>query len=257
MSPRRDAGPASVRSKWRLLLSLVAIGVGVLLVGGLVVGVYFFQSLTASQPPETYGVPAFLEAKSAADKLKLLEDSERNRQNGYVRLTEAEINSLLHWIFFGGKAKPLSSFPDAAQLLRSWDPSAQVKPAATPEGRLLHARVRFDRATQRTVWYTWVSKSWRGHTWTLQWERQGTLAHDTNGWGFALADMRLGNRQIPPAYWERVQRALGGSDATLDPVFSWLRRLPAVELTTNATTQVPELKLYNYPEPLVLGGTKP
>lgn len=254
--PSRSAhGPLPGGIRWKLV---VGIGLGViaaLLVAGLGFAAYLYSGLTRVGSVANYGTPAFLEAKSAADKLRLFEDSQKAKSIGFVRFTDAEINSLLHWMYFSGKAKPVASFADPPQVLRAWDPTNRPKNlggAAASTSQLLNARVRFDLVETNFVWHSWVGKTWHGRLWTLQWERRANLTRSTNGWGFTCVSMRVGTREIPEAYWPWVRQFLGEADTALADVGEWFEKLPAIELTRNAASEILELKIYNYPEPLVL-----
>ena len=156
--------------------------------------------------------------------------------------------------------RPVASFADPPQVLRAWDPTTRPKNlggAAAPTSQLLNARVRFDLVETNFVWISWVGKTWHGRSRTLQWERRANLTRSTNGWGFTGVGMRVGDRQIPEKYWPWVRRFLGDADAGLAEVGEWFEKLPAVELVRNATSENLELKIYNYPEPLVLSKTTP
>jgi hypothetical protein len=241
----------------------VGLGVGLIgavLMAGLIFGFYIYRGLTRVNSTVDYGTPAFLEARSAADKLRIWEDSQKAKSIGFVRLTESEINSLLHWMLFSGKAKPLSAFVDPPRVLRDWDTTARARMLPAPPAstcHLLDVRVRFDPLERNLVWHSWVKKSWHGQSWTLHWERRANLTRSTNGWGFTCVGMRVGNLEIPEQYRPWVRQFLGEADAAMADMREWFENLPAVELALNATTEIPELKIYNYPEPLVLSKTPP
>jgi hypothetical protein len=243
--------------RWKWILGLFFGLLALALVAGLIVGGVVYNSLMEYKSPESYGARTFLDAKYAADKLRLLEQSTKNNEKGFVRLNEPEINSLLHLLFFAGKAKPLSSFSDPPKSMRAWVSEGKPKTTNPDACQMLDVRVRFIPENSRLDWHCWVKKTWHGTTRTLQWERQVRLERNQEGWGYIVEEMKVGRRVIPPEYWDFTNRFLGEADGELREPFKWFQKLPAVEIKPNDTTQIQELVLYNYPEPGVASKPSP
>jgi hypothetical protein len=255
MSQRAAYQPVASGGKWKLILGLFIGLLGVLIVAAIVVAGLLYNSLTVVRSPESYGSCAFLDAKSGADKLRLLEKDKKANASGFVGLNEAEINSLIQWVFLGGKAKPLSAFADPPEALRQW--TANSKPKTASDCQLAAARVKLGPEGQPTIeWHCWINKTWRGRTRMVQWDRQVRLSHTPAGWSFITESMRVGDRVIPPQYWETVRRQLGNADQDLQVLYQWYQKMPAVAHRLNKNTQLPEVVFYNYEEPAALNAAK-
>ncbi len=255
MSQRAANRPIGSGGKWKLILGIIIGLIGVLIVAAIVVAGLLYNSLTVVRSPESYGACAFLDAKSAADKLRLLEKDKQISGKGFVGLNEGEINSLLQWVFLGGKAKPLSSFADPPDALRQW--LASNKPKIASDCQLTAVRVKLPPEGQPTIeWHCWINKTFRGRTRLIQWDRQVRLNHTPAGWGFITESMRVGDREIPPQYWEMVRQQLGDAEQDLQLLYQWFQKMPAVAHRLNKSTQLSEVVFYNYEEPMALNAVK-
>lgn len=165
--------------------------------------------------------PNAVEAFEANRKLKLFNEAQTERRQGFIRLSEVEINSFLDGRYNTGKNKQTNS---------------PVK--------LVKSGVFLDKKSLTFV--TWHRAPVLGFELPFVWQRIMTPSNDTNGWDFELRTMRVGHLDIPPEYWDRVQKILGGTDTLFDERKMWLRDLPFVSLAQNEQSKAPEFRLYTY-----------
>jgi hypothetical protein len=220
---------SSHRRAW-VILALVFFGVAG---GGAGVLLYL---VTVPVEPLRAGAPDPLAANEANRKLKRFEEAQKTGQRGYIHLSAVELNSLLEDRYLAPIKK-------------------RDEPVAPRGCQLLKARVAL--ASNGGTWYAWVRKQWLGHAWDLAWQRTGRLRQATNQWRFEVSGMRLGKLNIPSRFWPQVQGWLAEADQELAPRLDWLAHLPAMEVVTNELQKIPELKLYNYPEPGVAQRASP
>ena len=165
--------------------------------------------------------PNAVEAFEANRKLKLLNEAQTERRQGFIRLSEVEINSFLEGRYNAAATKPTNSTV-----------------------RLVKSGVLLDQGSLTFV--TWHRAPVLGFELPFVWQRVVTPTGDTNGWGFRLRAMRVGQLDIPLEYWTRVEQILGGSDALFEERKYWLRKLPFVSLAQNEQSKSPEFRLYTY-----------
>lgn len=165
--------------------------------------------------------PNAVEAFEANRKLKLLNEAQTDRRQGFIRLSEVEINSFLEGRYNTGK-----------------------NPQTNSPIRLVKSGVMLD---QRSITFvTWHKAPLLGFELPFVWQRVVTPSSSTNGWDFDLHSMRVGRLDIPYEYWAHVQKVLGGSDSLFEERKSWLRDLPFVSLSQNEQSKSPEFRLYTY-----------
>jgi hypothetical protein len=198
---------------------LLAFGLLIVLVIG--VAGYGVFTLTRPLPFDFSQNPNAVEAHEADRKLKLLNEAQADRRQGFIRLSEVEINSLLESRYNSGKNS------------RTNDPVKLVK-----SGVLLEA--------SHITFITWHNAPVLGVNLPLVWQRVLTPSKQTNGWNFALHSMRVGNLEIPPQYWKQVEQVLGGNDSVFADRKDWLRKLPLVSVAHNEENKAAEIRLYTY-----------
>jgi hypothetical protein len=282
MSMHPAKGPAIGVWSWKLKLGVVAGILVVLLLAAIGWGMFMFTRLTAADPTEEAVSISFLDAKSAVDKLRLLEKAGSTK--GYVTLKETEINSLLNWIFFPTTPKPMSKLADAPAYLRRWEPTSNsLNPADTNKVcELVSAHVHLK--DEGIVWHAKVKRSvFLLKPAEFPWDRTVKLEREKDRWTFSTQTMRLGLCDIPEkgALLDRginfiltffckgipwgscalepralVEKCLGEADLKLEAPFAWLQALPAMQLKTNEFQKI-ELVIYNYPEPMALPPQSP
>jgi hypothetical protein len=214
------SAPSVAKKTLRVLLILLGVAV--------VFGGYFYLRLTADVELAGVQPPNGFDAQEAARKLKLFEQAKEGARKGFIRLTEVELNSYLRERYLGGFGKT---------------PSAS---AAATNGLL---DCRLDLATNRLTLFCWLEKErWKQRV-GLCWTRTFGVARTNDRWTLNLQAMRIGDLDVPPRWWPRVQAALGQVDEVFTAESAWAAQLPAVELRANEFSQSPELRLYTYPEP--------
>ncbi len=212
-----------------LAIVVIALGVAVLFLG------YWYVQLTAAVELTGVQAPNVMDAQEAGRKLKLFEQAQQNARNGFVRLTEVELNSHLQARYLGGFEKGV------------------VPPDAEQTGLL---GCRADLAGETFTWYCFLEKRWRKLSLTVCWARRFSVARASNHWALTLRSMHIGDMEIPPRYWPRVEAMLGTVDQVFTKESTWLAQLPAVEVRPNEFSRNPELRLYTYPDPAVLQQAK-
>lgn len=165
--------------------------------------------------------PNAVEAFEANRKLKLLNEAQTERRQGFIRLSEVEINSFLEGRY-----------------------NAATSKATNRTVRLVKSGVLLDPRSLTFV--TWHRVPVLGFELPFVWQRVVTPTGDTNGWGFRLRAMRVGDLDVPPEYWSRIEAILGSTDAVFDERKDWLRDLPFVSLAQNEQSKSPEFRLYTY-----------
>ncbi|HTG45057.1 MAG TPA: hypothetical protein VK633_11055 [Verrucomicrobiae bacterium] len=169
--------------------------------------------------------PNSVEAHEANRKLKLFNEAHAAKRQGFVRFSEIEINSFLD-----------SRYRSSTNNVRTNSPVRVVK-----AGVLLNST--------NLNFITWLKAPVFGITLPFVWQRTVSPHKETNGWTFAVQDMRLGTVRIPENLWERVEHFLGGSDGTFQERMTWLSNLPTVSLARNELNHAPEIRLYTYVPP--------
>ena len=182
---------------------------------------YLYRQITApvhvsSEPPNDF------DAKEAARKLQIYEEALSGDRQGFIRLSEVEINSRLEEKFFP---------KDGAE-----DESAPL--------RLRRCRVEFGPSS--LAWVEWIDALVRGRRVQMAWVRVVEVAPQENGSPFHLRSMRLGRLRIPESCWAEVDARLKGADARFHERLDWLTRSATVEYATNETSGLPEIRLYTH-----------
>jgi hypothetical protein len=165
--------------------------------------------------------PNAVEAHEANRKLKLLNDAQTAQKRGFVRLSEVEINSFLEGRYNSGKAAQTNG---PIKLVKS--------------GVLLGG--------DRVTFVTWHEAPIFGLNLPIVWQRVISPVKSTNGWSFTLQSMRIGDLDIPAAYWSKLNAIFGHVDALFEERKEWLKSLPLVTLAHNEVSKSPEFRLYTY-----------
>jgi hypothetical protein len=170
---------------------------------------------TFAQDPNT------VEALEATRKLKLLNEAQAARRQGFVRLSEVEINSFIDGRYNSGNH---SRTNDLVKLVKS--------------GVIL--------GEKNVTFVTWHQAPILGLNLPFVWQRTVSPVHSTNGWTFTLHSMRVGQMEIPAKHWDRVNGFLGRGDSLFEDRQEWLQSLPFVTLARNDQSKAPEIRLYSY-----------
>jgi hypothetical protein len=162
--------------------------------------------------------PNVVEAQEANRKLKLLNEAQSARRQGFVRFSEVEINSFLDKYNSGNST------------------NAPVK--------LVKAGVFL--GDKEVNFVTWHNVDVFGYKVPFVWQRVLTPIKQKEGWSFALRTMKVGAVEIPEGNWPKVEQVLGMTDALFTERKEWLKTLPMVQLALNEQSESPEVRLYTY-----------
>jgi hypothetical protein len=218
----------TARPTWvRKLYLLLAAGTGI----GLLAGCYLFFQITADIEPDVRHQPNELDAKEADRKLKIYVEALQDSRRGFIRLSEVELNSYIQQQYFS-----------EAKIGETNGP--------IPKTHLLKSQVGL--FSEEITWSYWLQRKVLGKAVDLYWQRAIELSGKPKQWVFQTKAMRVGKVEVPPRFWEFVQRQLGDSDMIFSNRFDWLVRLPTLEIKTNDLTSSAELRLYTYPVNAVL-----
>jgi hypothetical protein len=188
-------------------VALVVVAVGV-------AGYYLTRPL-----PETFSTrPNVVEAQEANRKLKLLNEAQSSRKQGFVRFSEVEINSFL----------------DKYNSSNSTNAPVQLVKAGVFLGE---GEVNF---------VTWHSLDVFGFKVPFVWQRVLTPIKQKEGWNFTMRSMKVGAVEIPEGNWSKVEEVLGTTDALFAERKEWLKTVPMVQLAQNELSETPEVRLYTY-----------
>ena len=174
--------------------------------------------LTRPLPAGFAARPNAVEAQEANRKLKLLNEAQSSRKQGFVRFSEVEINSFLD------KYNSSHSTNGPVQLLKA--------------GLFL--------GDKEVNFVTWHSVDVFGYKVPFVWQRVLTPIKQKDGWNFAVRTMKVGAVEIPEGHWPRVEQLLGATDALFAERKEWLKTVPMVQLELNEQSETPEVRLYTY-----------
>ena len=190
-----------------------------LLVAGTAGGTFFY--LLTRDLPAHWQDPNRVELIEADRKLKLLNEALAEKTRGFVRLSEVEINSFIEDRY-----------------------SVQTN-STKGEGPGMDRAVVLLTSTNLTL-VTWVTKPLFGRELPLVWHRSLAPVQETNGWRMVMTAMRVGELNIPPRFWSKVEAELSGADGVFEERKVWLAQIPTVAIMRNEVNQKPELRLYTY-----------
>lgn len=175
--------------------------------------------LTAEPALEFTQDPNAVEAYHARRKLQLLESALEHNRRGYIRLSEAEVNSFLREAYHTNRVETNGvSILDSAILLRE----------------------------DGFSFITWLERPFFGRTVPFVWRREIALSPPSGPPAFEVNSMHLGNIEIPSRWWPKVRELLGGADALFDSRRAWVQNLPALAISKNDLSNLPEFRLYTY-----------
>jgi hypothetical protein len=188
-------------------LALVVVAVGA--------AAYF---LTQPLPVDFAQPPSAVEAQEANRKLKLLNEAQSSRKQGFVRFSEVEINSFLD------KYNSANSTNSPVRLVKA--------------GVFL--------GDKEVNFVTWHTVDVFGYKIPFVWQRMITPIKQKEGWNFAVRAMKVGAVEVPEGHWSRVEQFLGATDSLFSERKEWLKSVPMVMLAQNEMSETPEVRLYTY-----------
>lgn len=214
----------------RIGVMLGITGFGVFLLAG-----YFAVQITAKVDLVGVELPDAFDAKEARRKLEVLESARKETQVGYVRLSEAEINSHLskHYDVYDGKGIKTN---DRKLVPGQWN----------------LRKARIDLRSENFSFYTWHVYPIGGKSIEVVWERIGHLDRSHKQWRPQIEFTRIGRQSIPAWMLPRVQAVLEPGDEVLKKELDFLAGVPAIELRNNDLTRRTEVRLYTYAETNVI-----
>ena len=195
---------------------------GVLLTASVIAAAGSFAYLaTRSYEVDWVVAPNKVELMEANRKLVLFDQAQTNRQKGFIRLSEVEINSLIENRF-------------------------KIVSGTNKDSTIELTRTAVLLTGTNITFVAWLQKPIYGYRVPLVWQRGVVPVKSTNGWSFSVQHMMLGNLEIPKKFWPDVQEFIGPIDSAFDEKKDWLAQIPEVSLTRNEASHNPEVRLYTY-----------
>lgn len=219
------------------------VGTGLLATTAILGVAYGVAQLLSEIEVPSADAPNTLDAKEAHRKLASFTSAMEKGQNGFVRLTEGEIASLLHECLTTNTPPPKPT----PKPTEGKDLVARLKTLIRPDAWRM-TKVRIDLHDQEISFHTWIEQPVLSSKLQLAWERIGTLHSSGQKVRFDLHSMQIGHLPIPASQFEEVQRWLGSSDAPLKPCFDFAAQIPWAELRSNALNRLPEVVLHTLPQ---------
>ena len=182
-------------------------------------GGYLFAQLTADPGVELRQNPNPVEAREAIRKVGLFEEARAHNRRGFIRLSEVEINSYLGETVFTNRLQT-----NGLTLVRG-------NVLLNDEGFTFVSRIE-------TPFF--------GFQLPIVWQRRVKLVKDDTGCQVALTRMQVGRMEIPRNWWPRVEEMFGGFDPRFADRFSWIQKVPTLEIAKNELSKAPELRLYTF-----------
>jgi hypothetical protein len=186
-----------------------------------------FAFLVSRDVPFDWEHANVVEARLAQSKLRFYDEAVRNGDQGYIRLSELEINSYLKHFLTNS-------------------PGTNAEPKAATSTKLHQVGVSLTKTN--LILYSWGERRFAGLLplrFVLQREFALRTANSKH-WEFPPHSMHVGNLEVAPKYWHYLQPTIDELDAPLADRFSWITNVQAVLVTKNELSQRPELRLYNY-----------
>ena len=209
---------------------------GALALGLVVLGIYYGGRVCADIEIASLSAPNTFGAKEARRKLAALKAAITNEQQGYVRLSEGELNSYL-----------AESVDRIGPMPLGWR-----SPKPLPPGELNLGRCRVDLLKDQLTIYNWLVFPFAGHDFKLVWARTGEIHRQGEKWTFVTRSMRVGEVNVPPKFQSKIQEMLGGTDTALAKEIQFLVSVPTLEILPNELSKKAEIRLYSYPESSVV-----
>jgi hypothetical protein len=205
----------------RVKKALMALGGALAAV--VLVAIYYGYQLTRQEDTGMHIGVNTPDAQAVTRKLKILQDAQLSGKKGWVRFSEVEMNSFLHY-----------EFNSAA--LSTNEPLPEVETA----------RSFIDLTKQDVVWYSYVQRRVLGRPIQFLWERTLSISSENGRWTFPVKAMRVGDVEIPRRFWAQVDKFFEGADAKYQLRRQWIEKVPYLQLTNNELSTLPELRIYSY-----------
>lgn len=207
---------------------------GLLLIGVMLVGAaYIYFELTAAPDLSRVLMPNVFDAREAERKMDLFRSALAESKQGFIRLSEVEVNS---WLQEQLEESPKENVPAP----REAEPPSPLKRCIM----VIH--------DDTIIWYSFMEVSALGLDWPVVLEQKTKLVRSEEDWGFETLSLKLGRIQIPEDRWHLLERFIPDGLKQFKAQTQWIRNVPAADVAWNEWTHRPELRLYTYPEPGVL-----
>lgn len=219
--------------RWGVLLGLVGFGIGLL-------ALYFAYQVLAKVELIGIETPDSFDAREARRKLSVLESARAESRTGFIRLSEAEVNSHLSTHYDLVTAKGNSS-DDRKMVPGQWN--------------VLKARV--DLRGENFSFYTWLAFPVASRRIEVAFERIGRVVRDGESWRAEFEFMKVGRQNIPKWLMPRVANVFSESDEAFKKDREFLAKVPALELILNDFTRRSEMRIYTYADTNVIAKAIP
>jgi hypothetical protein len=189
----------------------------VLLVGALV-GAY----MISRDPGFAFENPNAFEANRFVTKLRRYENARTNGHQGFVRFSQAEINSYIR--------QTMTNIP------------------ASREGSSLRLRrVGIGLSNTNLTLFTWGQCSFLKLPLKFCVQRGYRIEQNgTNQWEMPLESFKVGEVEVPRRYWDSAAAFFKPLDQPALDSFPWRTNVPALLVRKNEISDRPELRLYTY-----------
>lgn len=199
------------------ILFIVGILFVVVLVGALV-GAY----MISRDPGFAFENPNAFEADRFVKKLGKYENALTNQQKGFVRFSQAEINSYIRQ-------------------------SMTNRPPETNAAGLHLRRIGIGLGNTNVMVYTWAQYKALGLPLKFCVQRGFRIDQNgTNEWQMPLESFKVGEVEVPRRYWDSANAFLRPIDEPAIEQFAWRTNIQAILVRKNEISDHPELRLYTY-----------
>jgi len=185
---------------------------------GALVGAY----MISRDPGFAFEDPKKFEADRFATKLGKYETAVANQQKGFVRFSQAEINSYIQQ-------------------------SMTNRPAETNATGLQLRRVGIGLGNTNVMVHTWAEYKALGLPLKFCAQRGFRIEQNgTNEWRMPLESFKVGEVEVPKRFWDSATAFLRPIDESVIEQFAWRTNIQAILVRKNEISDHPELRLYTY-----------
>jgi hypothetical protein len=189
----------------------------VVLVGALV-GAY----MISRDPGFAFENPNKFETDRFVTKLGKYESAVTNQQKGFVRFSQAEINSYIRQ-------------------------SMTNMPSETDAAGLHLRRIGIGLGNTNLTLYTWGRYKALGLPLKFCVQRGFRIDQNgTNEWQMPLESFKVGEVEVPKRFWDSATAFLRPLDQPVLEQFAWRTNIQAILVRKNELSDRPELRLYTY-----------
>jgi hypothetical protein len=192
-----------------------------LLLSGLVGLWVLYSRLKADDRVRIVGPPNSVDAAAAVQKIEVFEKALREGREGFVSLSEVEVNSFL-----------------LLKHVRDYQPREG-------ESDLIKCRL-FMVEGGDLQWSCWFMSDVGGKAQRYVWTRVFRVDSNAGNPRLSLLSMKLGKVGIPERFWPDLNAAFGDVDHRFRDSIDWLADLPRSIVDQNELGNQGQIKLYTY-----------